>query len=322
MNRFTIISFYTPDFSHFAEDLRADCERFGYQSEIVEIAESSSLVGTWDHKVEYIGEALKRLGPVLWLDVECRLCSPIPENWSAPLTSTFPMGKSRPVSTGVLFLDPSHIPLVEVWSRHARKAIDLPDDYVLEFLLSQYQLPFTFIETEFFDRHKPAQIVRGQWMAEGAVIQHSTINRWPDPVKYSRAFNGKSEDSPHSLLEARTSRKRKTLFWRNFGGSFDAVERAMLTDSNSEHEISGWIFHPATQEYAPVQYWDSHPDFFGVKPMNREAFYKHTGRGFKINPFREKAIRRMRLSREERSVYPLKKRNGIFHQIMGMVRSS
>ncbi|MCP4848824.1 MAG: hypothetical protein GY899_12855 [Verrucomicrobiaceae bacterium] len=220
-----------------------------------------------------------------------------------------------------MLLDPSHIPLVDVWSRHAREATNLPDDYVLEFLLSQYALPFNFIETEFFDRHKPAQIVRGQWMAEDVVIQHSTINRWPNPVRYSRAFNGKSEQTSDSRLETQIARKRKTLFWRNFGGSFDQVEKIMITDSDTEHELNGWVFHPARQEYAPVQYWDSHTEFFGVKPMTREAFYEHTGRGFRINPFREKAIRGMRLSRDEKSVYPLKSRGGILHRVKTLGRS-
>jgi len=310
LSKFTIISFYTPDFSHFAKDLRADCEHFGYQFEIVEIPESQSLVGTWDRKVEYIGNALKRLGPVLWLDVECRLRSPIPENWAPPLTSTFPMGKSRPVSTGVLLLDPSHIPLVEVWIRHAHKATDLPDDYVLEFILSQYELPFTFVETEFFDRQKPAQIVRGQWMAEGVVIQHSTINRWPNPVRYSEVFNGKNERSSDVNFESRAARKRKTLFWRNFGGDFGKVDEIMSSEGDAEHELNEWVFHPASKQYAPVQYWDTHPEFFPVKPLTREAFYEHTGRGFQINPFRENAIRRMRLSCEEQTVYPLKRKGG------------
>jgi hypothetical protein len=310
LSHFTVISFYTPDFAHFAADLRADCERFGYQFEIAEIPEAHSLVGTWDRKVEHISGAIERLGTVLWLDVECRLRAPIPEDWIPPLTSTFPMGKSRPVSTGVLLLNRSHLPLVEVWTRHARKETELPDDYVLEFLLSQYDLPFNFVETEFFDRQKSAQIVRGQWAPEGVVIQHSTINRWPDPVRYSRAFNGKNERISDISLETRIARKRKTLFWRNFGGDFEEIERIMATDADAEHELNEWVFHPARQEYAPAYYWNSHPEFFGVKPLTREAFWEHTGRGFQINPFREKAIRRMRLAREDKSVYPLKREIG------------
>ena len=78
------------------------------------------------------------------------------------------MGKSDPVSTGLLWLDSSHLPLVKVWAKHARKYPDLPDDFVLEFLLREYDLPFTYIETEFFDRLKNSQIIRGQWKCEAA----------------------------------------------------------------------------------------------------------------------------------------------------------
>jgi hypothetical protein len=307
LNRFTVISFFTPDFAHFACDLRADCERFGYPCRIEEVAEAGSLTETWDRKVEFIGESIRRLGTVLWLDVECRLLAPIPVDWAAPLTSTFPMGNSRPVSTGVLMLDRSHLPLMEVWGRHARKHADLPDDFVLEFLLGQYDLPFTFVETEFFDRRTPAQIVRGQWETEGTIVQHPTINRWPDPMRYARTFNGPKGRSVDADPEMRVARKRKSLFWRNFGGDFEEVERMMASDSEQEHVLNGWVFDPAQQEYAPLPYWPSMPEIFGVKPLTRAKFREHAGKGFQENPFRRKVLRSMRLERMEKTVCPLKK---------------
>ena len=154
MSKFTVISFYTPDFACFASDIIADCKKFNYSYDIREVDYSDTLVDVWDRKVEFIGECIERHGSVLWLDVECRIINPIPDNWTSPLTSTFPMGKSDPVSTGLLWLDSNHLPLVKVWAKHARKYPDLPDDFVLEFLLREYDLPFTYIETEFFDRLK------------------------------------------------------------------------------------------------------------------------------------------------------------------------
>ena len=306
MKRFTVISFYTPDFACFASGLKQDCEKFGYAHEIREVEESASLVDTWDRKVDFIGEAINRHGAVLWLDVECRLLAPVPENWSAPLTSTFPMGGSCPVSTGVLLLDRPHQPLVKVWSRHARKYPELPDDFVLEFLLREYDLPFNYIETEFFDRRKMAQIVRGQWQGKGIVVQHPTINRWPDPARYHHAFNGKELSSePDPAM--RVARKRKSLFWRNFGGDFEEVEHIMSSGVNEEREIDGWIFHPACHQYAPRQYWPDLAEVFGVKPLTLAKFIEHTQNGFKENIFRTKMLRKMRLSREEKSLYPLRK---------------
>lgn len=304
MSRFTVISFYTPDFAHFAVDLKQDCTQFGYPHHIVKVAAARSLTDTWDRKVDFIHESIKRLGTVLWLDVECRLLSRIPVDWTAPLTSTFPMGNSRPVSSGVLMLDRAHAPLVEVWSRHARKHAELPDDYVLEFLLGQYDLPFTYIETEFFNRQTPAQIVRGQWKAEGTIVQHPTINRWPDPVGYSLAFNG-GELSAETDPEMKRARKRKYLYWRNFGGDFDAVDALMATDDIHEHELDGWVFQPATQQYAPSPYWPVQPETFGVKPLTLAKFQENIARGYLENPFRKKALRQMRLEPADKTVYPI-----------------
>ena len=308
MSRFTVISFYTPDFAHFATDLRADCNRFGYPCHIVQIEKSRSLIDTWDCKVEFIHDAINRFGTILWLDVECRILSPIPEEWAAPLTSTFPMEKSRPISTGVLMLNRLHAPLAEVWSRHARKNNNLPDDFVLEFLLSQYDLPFNYIETEFFDQGSSAQIVRGQWKTNNTVVQHPTINRWPDPIRYSLAFNGE-ELSTETDEAMKLARKRKYLYWRNFGGDFKAVDELMASEEDFEHKLNDWVFHPATQQYAPVQYWSTQPELFGVKPLTYAKYKKNTANGFKENPFRVKALKRMRLSNSEKYIYPIKKQS-------------
>ena len=306
MSKFTVISFYTPDFACFASDIIADCKKFNYSYDIREVDYSDTLVDVWDRKVEFIGECIERHGSVLWLDVECRIINPIPDNWTSPLTSTFPMGKSDPVSTGLLWLDSSHLPLVKVWAKHARKYPELPDDFVLEFLLREYDLPFTYIETEFFDRLKNSQIVRGQWQCEGLIVQHPTINRWPSPTKYHLAFNGEDLSSdPDPVM--RIARKRKVLYWRNFGGDFDKVESIMNSGCDETYEIDEWVFHPASHHYAPKQYWDSEPEMFGVKPLSLKKFLDRNMGGFEENLFRKKMLKIMRLSKEEKSIYPNKK---------------
>ena len=305
MSNFTIISFFTPDFTHFAEDLKADCERFGYPHYIVEVNKAGSLIDTWDRKVEFIHDAINQLGTVLWLDVECRLLAPIPPEWTPPLISTFSMGNSNPVSSGVLLLDPSYLPLVKVWSRHARINTELPDDYVFDFLLSQYDLPFNFVKTDFFNRDTESQIVRGQWSTPSTIIQHPTINRWPNPLNYSLAFNGKALRADENEA-AKRARKRKYIYWRNFGGDFEVIDELMTTDEDSVHELNNWVFHPATQQYAPVQYWKAQPEIFGVKPLTLAQFQKNTEKGFSKNPFRAKALNRMRLEPGEKKLYPIK----------------
>lgn len=310
MSRFTVISFYTPDFHCFASDIIADCKKFNYSFDIRQVDYSDTLVDVWDRKVEFIGECIERYGSVLWLDVECRIINPIPEDWAAPLTSTFPMGKSNPVSTGLLWLNGDHLPLVQVWARHARKYPDLPDDFVLEFLLSEFDLPFTYIETEFFDRLKNSQIVRGQWQCEGLIIQHPTINRWPSPTKYHLAFNGEDLSSDSNPV-MRIARKRKALYWRNFGGDFDEVDLIMRSESGKDHEINDWVFQPVSQHYAPKQYWDSDPEIFGVKPLSMKKFQDRNIVGFEENSFRARMLKKMKLTKDEKSIYPNKKRRFI-----------
>ena len=303
MNCFTIISFYTPDFAHFGSTLKSDCEQFGYSHKIVEVDASDSLTEIWDRKIDYILHSIKRFGSILWLDVECRLLATIPNDWTAPLTCTFPLKGGCPVSTGLLMLSTEHIPFVKIWSKYARKYAELPDDFVLEFLLSKYDLPFNYIHTEFFDRTIPAQVVRGQWVAEGTVVQHPTTNRWQNPVVYSQTFNGSKKPNSNNGFEEEQARKRKYLYWRNFGGDFNQVEELMFTNVNRDYKISDWVFNPCAQRYSPYQYWPEITDIFGVKPLTKAKFEQYIRLGFPANKHREKALRRMRLNNEDKFLF-------------------
>ena len=59
--------------------------------------------------------------------------------------------------------------------------------------------------------------------------------------------------------------------------------------------------------YAPKQYWDSEPEMFGVKPLSLKKFLDRNMGGFEENLFRKKMLKIMRLSKEEKSIYPNKK---------------
>ena len=106
----------------------------------------------------------------------------------------------------------------------------------------------------------------------------------------------------------RIARKRKVLYWRNFGGDFDEVELIMNSDSEKDYEINGWVFQPLSQHYAPKQYWDSDPEIFGVKPLSMKKFRDRNMGGFEENSFRAKMLKKMKLTKEEKSIYPNKKR--------------
>ena len=96
MSTHTVLSFYTPNFSHFASTLKSDCDRLGYPHRILETDPSPSLTAIWDRKVDYILEDLKELGSVAWLDVKCLFFTETPDNWIAPLICTFPSKHGLP----------------------------------------------------------------------------------------------------------------------------------------------------------------------------------------------------------------------------------
>ena len=200
-----------------------------------------------------------------------------------------------PLSTGVLMLSKEHIPFEELWSKYAKKYAELPDDFVLEFLLKKLKLKFRFIHTEFFDRSIPAQVVRGQWQSEGTIVQHPTTNRWENPIVYSQTFNGKSKKSYENFTE-QVSRKRKYIYWRNFGGDFDDVDHLMKTALDQDVEIADWVFNPRSQQYSPIPYWPKVTDVFGVKPLTKEKFQTCIVSGFSENNHRERSLKRMRLN--------------------------
>lgn len=304
MSAYTIISFYTPNFSHFASSLKADCDRLGYPHRIVETDPSRSLTAIWDRKVDYILENLRELGSVLWLDVECRLLTKIPDDWIAPLTCTFQMKNGRPLSTGALMLSKEHIPFVELWSKYSKKYAELPDDFVLEFLLRHFDLSFQYIHTEFFDRTNPAQVVRGQWKTEHTVIQHSTINRWETPTVYSETFNGTRKNKRTVNRCEERARKRKYIYWRNFGGDYDEVDALMNSRVDKDFEVAEWVFNPSSQQYSPKPYWPSISEDFGVKPLTKEKYRRNINNGFAENKHRQQSLRRMRLNREDRPLAP------------------
>lgn len=290
---FTVVTYFTPKFACFASELQRDCDAFGYpfHGEALD-AEFDDLIKAFDFKIAYVRRMVQRYGQVLWLDAECRVVKPIPQDWSAPLISTYQTDRSRGFSSGVLMLDDGQQWVIDLWLKYAKKYPQYPDDFVLDFLSRKVPLDFATIPLEFYDRSTSCPVARGLWQNEFTVIQHPTINRWPAPASYRNAFNGKR--GRRSAREA-ISRQRKGIFFRNFASDFAAVEARMRSGTESEFHVSGWVFDAVQQRYAPELYWPSLADDYTSKPRTFAKSKENFNRKTRGRSFRETAMQKMRL---------------------------
>lgn len=294
----TVITYYTPDFAGFLDGMAEDCERLGYELHSHACPHVfENVIEAFDYKIEFIREAIERFGRVLWLDVECRLDQPVPKDWQSPLISTYDSGTSAGLSSGVLMLDREQLWLVELWSRYAKKYPQYPDDFVLDFLSTCVDLPFRTIPFEFYDRQTTRPITRGEWKNEHTIVRHPTTNRWLNPLRYRRAFNGPKREKRSD--EELRDRQRKTIFFRNFAGDFDVVDREMEAGRETEFRYAEWVFDTQMRYFAPERYWPDVKADYTVRPQSFQDSWDQF-----LNPparpsFRRKAMGRMRLSRDD-----------------------
>ncbi len=259
---------------------------------------------------------VKRYGEILWLDVECRVVKPIPEHWTSPLISTYETGRSNGFSSGVLMLDDSQLEFIDLWIKYAQRYPKYPDDFVLDFLSNSVSFDFMTVPLEFYNRKTTCPVARGLWKNEHTVIQHPTINRWPRPTKYRRAFNGK-ERRRRSERES-VSRQRKGIFYRNFGGDFSSINEVMQFGIESEYHESDWVFDSVRQLYAPKLYWPDVVDDFTSKPRSFETSQENFNKEPKGVAFRTAAIQNMRLDAIDAKRYGRTRSSSWFDWIRGI----
>ena len=318
MQQFTVVTYFTPDFECFAPGLKEDCRTLGYPIHCEGLTERfDDVIQAFDFKISFIREMVKRYGEVLWLDVECRIVKPIPEHWSSPLISTYDTEGSNGFSSGVLMLDESQLDFIDLWMKYAQRYPQYPDDFVLDFLSDCISLDFATVPLEFYDRKTQRPIARGLWKNEHTVIQHPTINRWPEPMRYRKAFNGK-ERRRRSERES-ISRQRKSLFYRNFAGDFQSVDEVMHAGIETEYRTADWVFDSVRQLYAPELYWPDFVDDFTSKPRSFEKSWENFNNRPKGQTYRISAIRDMRLDATDAMRYG-RSRSSSRSSLMGRVR--
>ena len=294
---FTVVTYHTPDFRHFVTGLAADCARHGYTFYCEETKSNyQNLIHAFDHKIGFLQRMVKKFGTVLWLDVECRIVLPVPQGWQSPLITSYEICGEQGLSSGVLMLGEEHLPFLSLWEKYAKKYPRFPDDFVLDFLTNAIDYPFQTVPFEFHDRSTTSPVVRGQWKNQSTILQHPTINRWPDPLKYRRAFNGPQRMKQQQNLIAR---QRKYLYFRNFSGDFEEVMQVMESGENQWWEYADWIFSPVDWTYAPAFYWPQQAEQFNVKPFTFQKAVQQKDEQPPRTRFRSVAIGRMTLDRTD-----------------------
>lgn len=248
--RFTVISWANDAYRPLFEGLKQDCQRLGYPYHLYRIEdEYASLVKAWCNHPKIIRKGVEDFGTVLFLDVECRILSPIPSHWVAPLVS---VRKPRQkfwirYNSGTVMADPSCIPWLDAWIRviedwemgelsaedHIYWPGDICDELALAAALSALGVQVNTPELEYIDRNSNAEITRGLWCNSHTIVQHPTIHHWP-----------KEKD----LLEV------KKLWLQNYPGNPHLIQ-PIFSEKQQEVQAHGWIFDGQQRLYAPIEYW-------------------------------------------------------------------
>ena len=290
----TVVTYCTPDFRFFAEGIQSDCQRLGISFYCKFLpANFRNVINAFDYKISFLELMVERFNTVLWLDVECRLHRAVPQNWSAPLISSYDFAGKAGLSSGVLMLDKRHSDLLSIWKYYAHKYTKQPDDFVLEFLLEEFGWPFQFVPLDFCSRQSTAQVIRGEWSNETTIVSHPSTNRWPYPRRYRRAFNGWWSSVKN------INRLRKHIYYRNFAGNFSEVDWFMRNKS-SIGRFSGWTFDGANGTYSPEFYWPQFKAEYFCKPRTPERSKSVFFNNQKSSSYRSRAIRKMKLDASHR----------------------
>ncbi len=252
---FTCIGWATPSYGHLARGIREDCERLGYRYHLYEYpADYRSLVAAWCNHPLVIRQGVRDFGTVLFLDIECRLLTPPPLTWRAPLVSV--RHPAQPFwiryNSGTVMADESCLPWLDTWIdiledwRMGDMAADdfihwpgdICDELALAAALAAHKVKPATPELEYVDRTYPAQIARGLWRGPETIVQHPTVHHWPQVS---------------ALVES------KKLLWQNFPGDPLSVFALFQGAGEGLVEMDGWVFDVGSKTYAPKEFWEQSP---------------------------------------------------------------
>lgn len=248
--RFTVISWANDAYRPLFEGLKQDCERLGYPYHLYRIEdEYASLVKAWCNHPKIIRKGVEDFGTVLFLDVECRIVSPIPDHWVAPLVSVRKPTQKFWIryNSGTVMADRNSIPWLDAWIRviddwemgnlSSKDYIywpgDICDELALAAALPAVGVKVNTPELEYIDRNSEAEIARGLWQNSHTIVQHPTIHHW---------------------RKERDALECKKLFVQNYPGNPDLVQ-SIFDQRQEKVESNDWIFDGKERLYSPKEFW-------------------------------------------------------------------
>jgi len=167
---FTVVCWASDAFAPLSEGLEEDCARLGYPFARYRRG------GTFDNAVqasyghpEVVRQAVEEHGRVLFLDAECRILRPIPEEWAPPLISVRcpPQKFWITYNSGTMLVDKHCLPWILAWGVVVRRwrlteldgdadyvhwPGDLCDEIALHAALAVLDVEPNTVELEYVDR--------------------------------------------------------------------------------------------------------------------------------------------------------------------------
>jgi hypothetical protein len=253
MHQLTVISWANEAYTPLSEGLKQDCAALGYPFHLFRIDEEfPTLMKAWCNHPQIIRRGIEEYGTILFLDVECRIVAPIPDDWKVPLISVREPAQHFWIryNSGTVLADESCLPWIDAWIRVIDEwklgslssddfihwPGDLNDEVALAAVLATLNIQVGTVRLEYLDRHSTAPIARGLWRNPHTIIQHPTIHHW---IK------------ENDLIEC------KKLFLQNYPGNPDSVSE-IFTEGRPLYECHNWIFDGLNGLYAPSTYWNAH----------------------------------------------------------------
>lgn len=238
----------------YAVGLQADCNKFGYDltTEIVPDADNFSHINHYIHRK--MVEVVNNAGPtdrILFLDPECRIVKPIPQDWiddTRPILcykiahgkhdiNRYEYGHTLPgpIQMQPIFLTAQDSTWIQWWYDASMAASDPERDmYVPHELFLELALKFNKIDihTEYcvYNREwkQPHKVVKGSFVTEDTIITHPDIHALMDPnVKHSVQ---KLKESPFMM-------ERKLHNHFNDYGTIKLIDELMFKE---QHDITKW----------------------------------------------------------------------------------
>lgn len=317
MSNITVCGFYTPNYTNHYEDLKQDCELFGY-SYSFKLIDSSYLkspsypINLWMQQAIFICEAVEKYGKILWLDIESRIIKSLPKNWISDNKHCFlakrylakSMPNSMPIyNSGFCIYSEKHLNFLKKVKHCASKFKDIldrsntklnyeqgwNDEYIFDIIRfsdPNYYSDILDVEIDYTrDIDKDCYINRGYFVKANTVILHPRTRIYISKETsnclsvFKLNFNNilYTENQNIKLIQSILDNYSNSSFWKAIG--------AEKIDKDT-YLYCGWYFNK-THIWPKVSL--SYEDYI-IAIKNQKAFEIYLKEPSSFQKYREKMI--------------------------------